>query len=77
MMELPCHQRLSISAICDQDRQGLSQLCSNSYLFTGIEHLASKHGAENHLDVFGEGIMVKVVAVDAHLVGIGFTETRQ
>lgn len=77
MMELPCHQRLSISAICDQDRQGLSQLCSNSYLFTGIAHLASKHGAENHLDVFDEAVMVEVVEVDAHLVGIGFTETRQ
>ena len=40
------------------------------YPFPSVHHLLSGNGADDHLDIFPEGVMVQVVTVDTYLVGI-------
>ena len=44
--------------------------CLPSYHFPRIFHLLPEHCTKYHLDILDEGVVVVVVAVQAHLIGI-------
>lgn len=59
MMVNPCLRSSPTSGIYD-----------SSDSFSGIVHFAAEDGAEDHLDVEEETVMMEVVAVDADFVGL-------